>query len=372
MALAEPTSALGLWPQVRDMSIGWPETDEDAVRAVAQAWRTGAQRFGEAERFDPAQVAASWTDPAGEVFAGRVRGEITSASAASDMMQTLANRCEHFADVVIGAKTAIRTLIETNLDRYAASRSLAVEDRASVQQYFVQFLAGEVNRIVADAGAQIGGPLASDDPLPPPPEAEVDPLAAAGGFLGDAVNGAASLGNAAWNNPLATLSLAGGTLLTAGGAVAVTAGGGVSLTGAGAIIGTPVAGLGLAGVATGSAAVLAGAGALVAAAQNEDRVTPVAGSGTQELPDRETALAEAKERVGIPADAEPIDEIRNASGVQYVYDVDGEILLVTENTMDRSHPGDPHWEAGRIKENQQVDNYGRWRVQNDKIKINFS
>jgi hypothetical protein len=371
VALAEPTSALGLWPQVRDSSIGWPETDEDAVRALAQAWRTGAQTFAGADRFDLAAVAASWPDQAGEAFAGRVRGEINSAAAVSDTMQTLANRCDHFADVVTGAKTSIRTLIETNLDRYAASRSLAVEDRASVQQHFVQFLAGEVNRIVVAAGAQVGGPLASGDPLPPTPEQEMDPLAVAGGYAGDAINGVASLGNAAFNNPLATLSLAGGALLTAGGAVATTAGGVVSLSGAGAAVGVPVAALGAAGVLAGSATVLGSAEALVAAAQNEDRVTPVAGSGQQDLPDRETALADVKERAGIPDDAEPIDEIRNASGVQYVYDVDGEILLVTENTMDRSHPGDPHWEAGRIKENHQVDNHGRWRVQNDKIKINF-
>ena len=47
-------------------------------------------------------------------------------------------------------------------------------------------------------------------------------------------------------------------------------------------------------------------------------------------------------RAGIPEDATPIDEICNESDVQYVYDVNGEYMLLTENTLDRSHPGEPH------------------------------
>jgi hypothetical protein len=373
VALAEPTSALGLWPQVRDSSIGWPETDEDAARALAETWRTGSQQLAEASGFDTGPVAAAWPDSAGVSFAQRVRNELGSAEAASDRMQTLANRCDQLADVVIGAKTSIRTLIDDNLDRYASTRALAPEDRASVQGQFVQFLAGEVNRIVLTAAEQIGGPLTSDRPPPqppPPPPPAADPLA-------EGINGLASLGNAALNNPLATVGLVGGGLLAAGGAVAVAAGGGLSLTGAGAIVGTPLAGAGVAGVAVGGATALAGAGALVAAAQNEDRVTPLGGSAAEPLPDRETALAKVKEQAGVPADAEPVDEISNASGVQYVYDVDGETVLVTENTMDRSHPGQAHWEAGPIKENMQIDNYGRYRVRNEwpsgepKSKVDF-
>ncbi|MPZ78938.1 MAG: hypothetical protein GEV28_00440 [Actinophytocola sp.] len=87
---------------------------------------------------------------------------------------------------------------------------------------------------------------------------------------------------------------------------------------------------------------------------------------------RETVRLLAMRMAGIPVDAEPVDIIRNASGVQYVYDMDGRNMLVTENTMDRSHPGQPHWEAGEMKQNQQVDNHGRWRVANNKIKVNFS
>jgi hypothetical protein len=58
--------------------------------------------------------------------------------------------------------------------------------------------------------------------------------------------------------------------------------------------------------------------------------------------------------------------------VQYVYEVGGRYMLVTENTLDRTHPGQPHWEAGPMKDNMQVDNYGRYRVSNDKIKVNFT
>jgi RHS repeat-associated protein len=90
------------------------------------------------------------------------------------------------------------------------------------------------------------------------------------------------------------------------------------------------------------------------------------------LPGREEARLQAMRMAGIPVDAEPIDTLRNASGVQYVYDLDGKYMLLTENTMDRSHPGEPHWEAGPAKPGLQVDNYGRYRVSNQKFKVNFS
>jgi len=75
---------------------------------------------------------------------------------------------------------------------------------------------------------------------------------------------------------------------------------------------------------------------------------------------------------GIPLNAKPIDVLQNASGVQYVYDINGKYMLVTENTMDRSHPGEPHWEAGPAKPGLQIDNHGRYRVSNQKVKVNFS
>jgi hypothetical protein len=69
--------------------------------------------------------------------------------------------------------------------------------------------------------------------------------------------------------------------------------------------------------------------------------------------------------------AKPIDTLTNASGPQYVYDVNDIIMLLTDNTMDRSHPGEPHWEAGPAKDPLRVDNYGRYRVVNQKIKVNY-
>jgi hypothetical protein len=91
-----------------------------------------------------------------------------------------------------------------------------------------------------------------------------------------------------------------------------------------------------------------------------------------DLPGREEARLDVMRRAGIPLDATPIDTLSNASGVQYVYDVNGRYMLVTENTMDRSHPGQPHWEAGPMKRNMQVDNHGRYRVSNNKVKANFT
>lgn len=61
--------------------------------------------------------------------------------------------------------------------------------------------------------------------------------------------------------------------------------------------------------------------------------------GGGDLPGQEEARLEAMRLAGIPVDAEPIDVLRNASGVQYVYDVNGKTMLLTDNTMDTSHPG---------------------------------
>ena len=39
--------------------------------------------------------------------------------------------------------------------------------------------------------------------------------------------------------------------------------------------------------------------------------------------------------------------IRNASGYQYIYEVDGTRFAVTQSTMDAGHG--PHWQGGKVK-----------------------
>jgi hypothetical protein len=62
---------------------------------------------------------------------------------------------------------------------------------------------------------------------------------------------------------------------------------------------------------------------------------------------------------GIPTSQQPISQSRNASGREYQYEVSKtgggtEIKSVQNQTLDRSHVNDPHWEAGSVK----VDDLG--------------
>jgi hypothetical protein len=251
--IAEPTSATGLWPQVAaESSYGWPTSNEDQARALAGRWRAAAQSFTDAAAFDTTPVTGAWPDTAGVDFTARVRGELESALATSDGMRSLADRVDHFADVVIGVKNAIRNLIEINLAGYAATKNLAPEDRDAVRDDFVIRLAAEVDRIVTAGIAQLGGPPPT--PAAPPPEPDTGDL---GDLVADFGARANALGNALLDRPDLGLALAGGIGATALGSAGVLGGGGLAVTGIGAVPGGAV----LAG-----SYALAGTGAVTTAA----------------------------------------------------------------------------------------------------------
>ncbi|BFM49928.1 hypothetical protein [Marinomonas sp. THO17] len=55
----------------------------------------------------------------------------------------------------------------------------------------------------------------------------------------------------------------------------------------------------------------------------------------------------------IPTSQQPISQSRNASGREYQYEVfkpggGTQIKSVQQQTLDRSHPGQSHWEAGTV------------------------
>lgn len=84
---------------------------------------------------------------------------------------------------------------------------------------------------------------------------------------------------------------------------------------------------------------------------------------------------------GIPTGQQPISQSRNASGREYSYDVPApgggtQRMSVQQQTMDRSHPGQAHWEAGRVKVDPltgevRYNNYGRPALTNDKSKVDY-
>jgi RHS repeat-associated protein len=94
-----------------------------------------------------------------------------------------------------------------------------------------------------------------------------------------------------------------------------------------------------------------------------------------------SARREAMRNSGIPTSQQPVSQSRNASGYEYSYDVPAsgggtQRMSVQQQTMDRIHQGQPHWEAGRVKTDPltgavRESNYGRPALTNDKSKINY-
>jgi RHS repeat-associated protein len=93
------------------------------------------------------------------------------------------------------------------------------------------------------------------------------------------------------------------------------------------------------------------------------------------------ARRESMRQAGIPTSQQPISQSRNTSGYEYTYEVPKsgggtELKSVQQQTMDRSHVGEPHWEAGKVKideaGNPRMNDYGRPKLENEgKKKVNY-
>ena len=84
---------------------------------------------------------------------------------------------------------------------------------------------------------------------------------------------------------------------------------------------------------------------------------------------------------GIPTSQRPDAQSRNASGRSFEYRVPKpgggtQIKSVQQQTLDRNHFGQGHWEAGSVKTNPvtgeiRTNRYGRPRLTNDKSKVEY-
>ncbi|MBM9575788.1 RHS repeat-associated core domain-containing protein, partial [Leptospira sp. 201903070] len=93
------------------------------------------------------------------------------------------------------------------------------------------------------------------------------------------------------------------------------------------------------------------------------------------------ARREAMRKEGIPTSQQPKSQSKNASGREYQYEVPKngggrQTKSVQQQTMDRSHPNEKHWEAGKVKTDDlsgkiRYNNHGRPQLTNDKSKINY-
>lgn len=96
----------------------------------------------------------------------------------------------------------------------------------------------------------------------------------------------------------------------------------------------------------------------------------------QQLETSRAARLEAMRQAGAPTSQQPVSQGTTASGRHYTYETPApgggtQQMGVQQQTLDRSHLGQPHWEAGRIKSGGQVNQYGVPRLDNDKSKVNY-
>jgi len=102
------------------------------------------------------------------------------------------------------------------------------------------------------------------------------------------------------------------------------------------------------------------------------------------LPDGTSSRAARREvmrQEDIPTSQQPSSQSRNESGRSYEYEVPQagggtEIKSVQQQTLDQSHPGQGHWEAGPVKINQETgevrtNQYGRPKLKSDKSKVDY-
>jgi RHS repeat-associated protein len=94
-----------------------------------------------------------------------------------------------------------------------------------------------------------------------------------------------------------------------------------------------------------------------------------------------SARKEVMRQQKIPTSQQPTSQSQNDSGREYKYDVPKaggatETKSVQQQTMDSSHPGQNHWEAGSVKTDPvtgeiRMNDYGRPKLTNDKSKVDY-
>jgi hypothetical protein len=154
MAVAEPPSDLGLWPRVKALT-GWPDTDEDRMRVLAESWELAAASFGEAGKTTPAGLSESWQDAAGTEFLGKTRELAASAGRNEQSMRALAAQANSFAGAVEQTKTSISGFIQQNIPLYAQLSAIPGGAQAGLQDDFVNQVAAAVTKFIDSTASVI-------------------------------------------------------------------------------------------------------------------------------------------------------------------------------------------------------------------------
>ena len=110
-------------------------------------------------------------------------------------------------------------------------------------------------------------------------------------------------------------------------------------------------------------------------AKATDRVA----DGAKVVDTSRSARREVMREEGIPTSQQPVSQSKNLSGREYTYETaksygEKETKSVQQQTLDRSHQGEPHWEAGNVKVRDgqiQYNQYGRVKLDSDKSKVYY-
>lgn len=93
------------------------------------------------------------------------------------------------------------------------------------------------------------------------------------------------------------------------------------------------------------------------------------------------ARRESMRNAGIPTSQQPVSQSQNASGREYSYSLPAsgggtQRMSTQQQTLDRSHRGQPHWETGPVKFDPLTGRviynaYGCSRLTNEKFKVEY-
>jgi RHS repeat-associated protein len=108
-----------------------------------------------------------------------------------------------------------------------------------------------------------------------------------------------------------------------------------------------------------------------------EKKSPVLGSEENPFTTSRGARRDSMRQEKIPTSQHPVSQSKNQSGYEYRYEVPQPgggkgLASVQQQTMDISHPDKPHWEAGRVKldddGNPRLSKHGRPQIRNGKGK----
>lgn len=271
--------------------------DAEAVQATATRMRRYGDALHEAgEGLIRIQSPQGWAGPAAEQFRTAFEGEPRGWLKAGDSFHYAAGALERYSETLTWAQGQAKEAIRLWQEGEAASQQARAEhdqaqqqtgpsaapaeipftDPGHAQRQAAQETLQRARSQLATAGQQAADVVGrARDQAPPQQRWLTEAAHSLQAAAGTVVNGAASLGNAAWHHPGLVAGAVGGAALTAVSSAGMATGVAADATGVGALAGGPLNVASGAGMLTGGGMVAASVGGLGAEAAGDDHVEPV-------------------------------------------------------------------------------------------------